>query len=386
MRDNRLICQKGGVKILIASGGSGGHIFPAIALAEELRLKESSADIMFVGSDKALDRRIFEKEGFKYRLLSANKLPYKASFNTLLFALKLSIDILKSLTIIINYKPDAVVGFGGYISSPVIVAAYILGVPRMVHEQNVVPGRANAMLFRFADRIAVSFNETKDHLGIYAKKAVFTGNPIRASLLKDDKPGNIKKLGLDPKKFTILVIGGSQGAHNLNKAFLESLSKMGEDIRHTLQIIHITGVADYGWANSAYKELSIEHRVYSFLDRIEEAYSASDLVVTRSGASAIFEIAYFGRPMILIPYPFALSHQSENARIFSARGAALKIDEKDLSGDIMQDRIEGLLKDRNKLSEMGGSARRMSAPNSSRSLAEAVLSIRKRDNSDIRKE
>lgn len=366
------------MKILIASGGSGGHIFPAVALAEELRFKDPSAEILFVGSDKALDRRIFEKEGFKYCLLSANKLPYGASFNTLFFLLKLSIDILKSLMIIVKYRPDAVVGFGGYVSAPVIAAAYILGVPRMVHEQNAVPGRANAMLFRFADRIAVSFEETKKYLRLYAKKAVFTGNPIRASLLKDDKSGNIKKLGLDPQKFTILVIGGSQGAHNLNKAFLNALLKMDEDTKRSLQVIHITGVADYGWASAAYKELSMEHRVHSFVDRIEEAYSVSDLIVTRSGASAIFEIAYFGRPMILIPYPFALSHQSENARIFSTRGAAVEIDEKDLSPDIMKERIEGLLKDRNKLSEMGESARRMSVPDSSHSLAQVVLSIRKR--------
>ncbi|MCX5666275.1 MAG: undecaprenyldiphospho-muramoylpentapeptide beta-N-acetylglucosaminyltransferase [Candidatus Omnitrophica bacterium] len=365
------------MRILIAAGGSGGHIFPAIALAEELKLKDSSGEIMFVGSDKALDRRIFEKEGFKYRLLSANKLPYKTSFKTVFFIFRLLIDVFRSLTILMKYRPGVVVGFGGYVSSPVIVAARVLGIPRIVHEQNVVPGRANAMLFKFADSIAVSFEETKKYMGAYAKKAVFTGNPIRASLLKDDKPGNIKKMGLDPQKFTILVIGGSQGAHNLNKAFLGSLSKMDPDIRRSLQVIHITGVADYGWTSAAYKELSVEHRVHSFVDRIEEAYSASDLVVTRSGASAIFEIAYFGRPMILVPYPFALSHQAENARIFSSKGAALEIDEKDLSVDIMKERLEGLLKDRNKLSAMGESAKRMSVPDSSHSLAGAVLNIRK---------
>ena len=366
------------MRIVIASGGSGGHIFPAIALAEELKLKDVSTQILFIGSDKALDRRIFERGGFKYRLLSANKLPYRISFEALLFLLKLSMDIFRSFIILMKYRPDAVVGFGGYVSAPVITAAYILGIPRMVHEQNAVPGRANAMLFRFADRIAVSFEETKKYLRLYAKKAVFTGNPIRASLLKDDKTGNIKKLGLDPQKFTILVIGGSQGAHNLNKVFLKSLSKMDEDIKRSPQIIHITGVADYGWTSVAYRELSMEHRVYSFVDRIEEAYSASDLIVTRSGASAIFEIAYFGRPMILIPYPFALSHQSENARIFSMRGAAVEIDEKNLSSDLMKDRIEGLLKNRNKLFEMGESARRMSVPDSSHSLAQVVLNIRKR--------
>jgi UDP-N-acetylglucosamine--N-acetylmuramyl-(pentapeptide) pyrophosphoryl-undecaprenol N-acetylglucosamine transferase len=264
------------------------------------------------------------------------------------------------------------------VSAPVTIAAYILGIPRIVHEQNVVPGRANAILFRIADRIAISFKETKSYLSGCVKKAVFTGNPIRTSILKDDKAGNIKKLGLDPGKFTILVIGGSLGAHNLNKAFLKALFCMDRSIRSSLQIIHITGVTDYGWASDAYKELSLEHRVHSFLDRIEEAYSASDLIVTRSGASAIFEIAYFARPMILIPYPFALSHQSENARIFSTKGAAIQIDEKDLSPDIMKDKIEDLLNNRKRLIEMGESARRISMPDSSCSLAEEVLSLGKR--------
>jgi UDP-N-acetylglucosamine--N-acetylmuramyl-(pentapeptide) pyrophosphoryl-undecaprenol N-acetylglucosamine transferase len=234
------------------------------------------------------------------------------------------------------------------------------------------------MLFRFADRIAISFKETKTYLSAYEEKVVFTGNPIRASLLKNDKRGGIKKFGLDPEKFTMLVMGGSQGAHNLNKAFLRALSEMDKSVRSSLQIIHITGVTDYGWAGGAYKELSVEHRVHSFLDSIEEAYSASDLIVTRSGASAIFEIAYYGKPMILIPYPFALSHQSENAGIFSKRGAAVQIEEKDLSSGIMKDKIEYLLKDRKKMSEMGENARRISVPDSSHSLAREVLACRKK--------
>ena len=366
------------MRIIIACGGSGGHIFPAVALAEGLKAKDASVDIMFVGSNKALDRRIFIKEGFRYQLLSANKLPFTTSFKTLFFLLKMSVDILRSLFILMKYRPNVAVGFGGYVSAPVIIAAYILRIPRIIHEQNAVPGRANTMLSRFAGLIAISFRETKTYLATYAKKIVFTGNPIRASLLKDDKMGNIKKLGLDPEKFTMLVIGGSQGAHNLNKAFLRALSGMDKSIRSRLQIIHITGVTDYGWASDAYKELSVEHRVHSFLDRIEEAYSASDLIVTRSGASAIFEIAYFGRPMILIPYPFALSHQSENASIFSTRGAAIQIDEKDLSSDIMKDKIEDLLKDRKKMAEMGENARRISVPDSSHSLAEEVLTLGKK--------
>lgn len=363
------------MKIIIACGGSGGHIFPAVALAQGLKEKVSGADLLFIGSNTALDRRIFEKERLKYRLLSSNKLPYKVSPKTMLFLIRLFFDALRSFFILARYSPDAVIGFGGYVSSPVIFAAYVLRIPRIIHEQNVVPGRANSILFRFADRVAISFEETKKYMGRFASKAVFTGNPIRITLLNDDKAGNIKKLGLDSGKFTILVIGGSQGAHNLNKVFLQALDKLGSEKKSLLQAVHITGIADYGWASEAYRELGIAHRVFSFVDNIEEAYSASDLVVTRSGASAIFEIAYFGRPMILIPYPFAMSHQAENARIFSGSGAAIQIDEKDMSGDLMKERIESFLSNRRMLDEMAKKARALSVPESSRNLAGEVLKI-----------
>jgi len=363
------------VRIVIACGTSGGHIFPAVALAQDLKDKNKDIGILFVGSNTALDRRIFEKERLNYYLLSSNKLPYRISLRTAAFFIKLFFDVLKSFFILLKHSPDAVIGFGGYVSSPVIFAAYILRIPRIVHEQNVVPGRANSFLFRFADRIAVSFEETKRYLKRFSYKAVFTGNPIRVTLLKGSREGNIKKFGLDPDKFTILIIGGSQGSHNLNKVFLQAMAKFGREKTAFLQAIHITGITDYGWASQAYEELGLEHRLFSFLDNIEEAYSASDLVVTRSGASAIFEIAYFGRPMILIPYPFAMSHQEENAKFFSRKGAAIKIDEKEMSAGLMKERIEGLLNNRAILDEMAEKARILSVPDSSHNLALEVLKI-----------
>lgn len=363
------------MKMVIACGGSGGHIFPAVALAQGLKEKDPAVDLLFVGSNSVLDKRIFEKEQLRYKLLSSNKLSYKISFYTVIFFIKLFVDVIKAFFILLKFSPDIVVGFGGYISSPVIFAAYILRIPRIVHEQNVVPGRANSILFRFADKIAISFEQTKKYLGRFAYKAVFTGNPIRARLLKNDRADNLKKLGLYEDKFTILIIGGSQGAHNLNKAVLQALSGLGAKKSGSLQIIHITGISDYDWASRAYKELGISHRVFSFIDNIEDCYSVSDLVLTRSGASAIFEIAYFGLPMILVPYPFAMSHQAENAKVFSANGAAIQIDEKGSFGDLIKDRIENLLSNRLALSEMSMRAKNLSVPDSSYNLAGEVLKI-----------
>lgn len=361
------------MRVLIACGGSGGHIFPAIALSQGLKQGEGDIDLSFIGSNSALDKRIFDREGLRYSMLSSNKMPYRFSAGTIVFFIKLFFDIARAVFITARYSPDAVVGFGGYVSGPVIFAAYLLGIPSIVHEQNVVPGRANSFLFRFAGRIAISFEETRKYLGSFNSKAVFTGNPVRTTLLRSDRTANAIRFGLGADKFTILVIGGSQGAHNLNKAFLEGVSGLGDQRLKGLQVIHITGVKDYEWVRSDYLDLGIEHRVFSFIDNIEEAYSVSDLVMTRSGASAIFEIAYFGIPMILVPYPFAMSHQAENARVFSKRGAAIQIDEKEMSAEMVKNSIEDLLNRREALGEMAKKAKSLSVPDSSHRLASEVL-------------
>lgn len=371
------------MRVLIASGGSGGHIFPAVALASALKGRDHDIDIKFIGSDKTLDRRIFEKEGHSFSLLSSNKLPYGPGLGIFIFFIKLLLDAVKSFFIIMSYKPDIVVGFGGYVAAPVIFAARILGIPEIVHEQNVVPGRANKFVFGMADKIAISFEETRGHLGRYAKKAVYTGNPIRAALFSDSRGKNYKQdgkehLGLDGKKITILVIGGSQGAHRLNEAFINALSGLDKNTRMSFQVMHITGIKDYEWVATRYKELGLEHRVWSFIDRIEELYIASDLVVTRSGASAIFEAAFFGKPMVLVPYPFAMSHQAENARVFSKKGAAVEIDEKDLSPEVFRGSILNLLNDKDAFLKMAEASHRLSVPEASDNLAGLVLNSAER--------
>ena len=359
------------MRVLIAAGGSGGHIFPAIALAKSLQKTGNRIDIKFVGSDKALDRRIFEKEGFEFALISANKFPYTKSLRLIVFFIKLTTDLIKTFFIIITYRPDVVVGFGGYVSVPVLLIAALFGIPRIIHEQNVVPGRANKMLFKFADKVAVSFKETP-----VSGKRVFTGNPIRREVLKEDRPLGIKRFGLDEAKFTVLVIGGSQGAHLLNETFITAMALIEKDLRSPFQIIHLTGVKDYEWALAAYRGIEgLESRVYSFIDRIEEAYSAANLVITRAGSSAIFEVAYFARPMILVPYPFAMSHQKENAKVFSEEGAAIVIDENILSAAIFKDTILKLFNDKEGLKRLGSSAKRLSLPDASDRLAREVMEL-----------
>lgn len=365
------------MKVLLAAGGSGGHIFPAVALARAIKKDRPSASLKFVGSSKEIDRRIFEKERFDYFLVTSNKFPYGASPYAVVFIAKFIYDLARCVIRIAACRPDVICGFGGYVSCPVMIAGRILGIPCVLHEQNVVPGRANKLLFGLAGRIALSFEETLPLIGGLAKKAVVTGNPIRTD---DFLPASLgsreqlsKRLGLDGSKFTVLVIGGSQGAHRLNETFIEAISRADPGTRSSMQVVHITGNRDYQRALDAYRALGIESKVYSFIDKIEEAYGAADLAVTRAGASAIFELAFFAKPMILVPYPFAKSHQRENASALSKKGAAVMIEEKDLCADSFMGQIKAFAGDPGMRGSFSRSARRVSAPQASRDLAREVF-------------
>ncbi len=363
------------MKILIASGGSGGHIFPAVALASNLKAKRSDVDISFVGSNRRLDKKIFDQNGLRYTLLSSNKMPYGVSLRWIPFLLKALHDIVKGFFIVFFKNPDAIVGFGGYVSVPIVVAGCLLKIPAVVHEQNVVPGRANRFLFRFARIITVSFRETERLINGFGARVSFTGNPIRPDICTYRCDDCLKNFGFKKERFTILVMGGSSGSHNLNKAFVEFLQSLDENRRQEIQVIHIAGERDCAWVSSRYADMHIQGRAFSFLENIDEAYSACDLALTRSGSSALFELAYFAKPMILVPYPHAMSHQLENARVFGEGGAAICVEEKGLFADSFNQAILGLEGDCHKLKEMSDRAKAMSIPDASDRLADEVVRL-----------
>lgn len=363
------------MKILIAAGGSGGHIFPSISLGRSLKNIDKKTEILYVGGDKSLDRRMFQKEGVRFSTLSSNKLPYKITPGIVPVLFRFLLDIFRSARIVIDFRPDVTVGFGGYVSFPVIFISHVMGVRTVVHEQNVVPGRANRSLFKWADKIAVSFRDTVDRVGRYKTKCVFTGNPIRADISRRDRSAAHRLFGLDEKAFTILVMGGSQGAAFLNRTFVDSIKRMGQSERSSLQVVHITGAKDYEWAIKAYEELGLESRVHSFVDRIDEAYAAADLVLTRAGSSAIFELALLRKPMILVPYPLANSHQLDNAKVTAAAGAAVLMEESRLDADVLRGVIDGLRNDGSRLKELSDAAGRFSVPGASDDLARETLNM-----------
>jgi len=320
------------MKIVIATGGTLGHIYPAIYLAEELQ--ENGHECIFIGTfnngtnkinDKAFRLIKIRTQGFNFR----RPVQCIKSLYLTVKALIVSCKIIKEL------KPDVVVGFGGYSSFPVVLASHLLGCATMIHEQNVIPGRVNKLASKVVDKVAISFKDTEKCF----KKSniVLTGCPTRIIDKSVDKNAIFDEFNLDRNKKTILVFGGSQGSHKINQEFLKTLKIIKDNL--DLQIIHVCGRCDYHLLESEYSKLGIPFALYEFLDKIDKAYLISDLVISRAGALTVSEIATMKIPAILIPYPYAGNHQRDNAVVLEKSGLAKIIDEKDLNPEIFASEI-----------------------------------------------
>ena len=356
-------------KILIASGGSGGHIFPAISLAKEL--EKSGNDVIFVASRRKLDKSLLQGISCKKIFLSANPMPYRFGIALFIFWIKLIADGIVSFCLIMKYKPDVMVGFGGYTAGSIMLIGCMLRIKTIIHEQNIVPGRTNRFLDRYASKIAVSFEETKKHFK--NKNVYFTGNPLRPESLIKCGESAFSKLGLLPGKKTILVMGGSQGARSLNKLVGNSIASMPSDILSEIQVLHIAGPSNAEEISSFYREKGIVAKVFSFVNNINEAYSIADVAISRAGAAAIFELAAFKKPMILVPYPNPMNSQRLNAQFFAKNGAAISIDEKTTTPKMLSSVIEALVKDPNTLNTLSENAGRLSVKDGAKKLKELIL-------------
>ncbi len=360
------------MKVLITCGGSGGHIFPGVALAQELKSK--GFDILIACSQKPIDTQILNKSGFNFHTIPCKGLALSLNpYKMLRFLFFLTMGTIMSIRLLRKFRPDCVVGFGGYVSAPVIFAAWILRIPRMIHEQNLIPGLANRVEALFAGRIAISFEYTRRFFN--QAKAIWTGNPIRGSFAVTDKRASREELRLVPDRFTIFVIGGSQGASFLNNTIINALSIMGAAEKKMLQIVHVTGRADYGHVKTRYKKEGIISCVFPFMDSIEYAYGASDLVIARAGATTIAELTYFGKPAFLVPYPKGRINQYENARFLSRNNAAITMNEDELDGLKMRELLSTFARYPNRLDEISSNAKRLGKPEATSLLAREVISL-----------
>jgi UDP-N-acetylglucosamine--N-acetylmuramyl-(pentapeptide) pyrophosphoryl-undecaprenol N-acetylglucosamine transferase len=356
------------LKIVIAGGGTGGHLFPGIAIAQEFEARHSATRIIFVSTGNPLERSVLSKTDFELQCITAAGIKGRGIWNQLISVLKIPKGILESMRILKDFSPDMAIGLGSYSAGPVIIGAWLRRIPIVIHEQNILPGITNRILSRFANRIYISFENTQSNLD--SRKVQWTGNPVRRELLEySDGHAAGKTDNIDNGLFSVLIIGGSQGAHRINKAVIEALGHL-KDKDH-LHFIHQTGDTDEHQVSQAYRRNNIRCTVQSFFDNMAELYSRADLLICRAGATTVAEITALGKAVIFIPFPYAAdNHQVLNAASLSDEGAAEMIIEKDLSAEILSEKIAYYAAHREALNDMAAKARRFGNPDAARNIVD----------------
>jgi len=351
------------MRAIVTGGGTGGHIYPALAVLRALQAK--GWEILYLGSKGGLEGDIIPAEGIDYQEVNVAPLSRKISFQLINATLKTTVGLFQARKIIKGFQPNLVLGTGGFVAGPVVLAATMLKIPTIIHEQNVYPGFTNRVLARKVDAIALNFADAEKYFprNIKAKYKV-TGNPIRKVIINTDKFEGLRKLSLDAKKKTLLVFGGSQGSMSINKAMVDLYHYYKDN--PTIQIIHITGKRNYQMVLAEIKKSGIDiedydnYQIMPYLSHMEYAYAVADLIVYRAGATGIAEITAKGLPAILVPYPHAAeNHQEYNARNLEKHGAAEVILDKDLSGEILINQIESIFSDEEKLNTMSRNSRKL---------------------------
>lgn len=332
---------------MIATGGTGGHLFPALAVAEAFKERDPANQIVFVGSRRGLESTVLAREGHELKTIESAALKGKNWAGKLISLMAVPKSLGQSWGLLHSFQPHLVLGFGGYASGPVVLTAWASGYKTAIHEQNAFPGLSNRILGRVADRVFLSFQNSAQHFP--QSKILLTGNPVRRKIRKE----NAVSVPSTGAKFTLFVFGGSQGAHRLNEAMGDSLSHLG-DLKGKMRIIHQTGDRDYDEVRRFYEREGVEAEVYRFIQDMDQAYGAADLVLCRAGATTLFELMAMGKPSILVPYPYAANdHQTLNAQTLVDAGAALMVADGDLNGVTLSQILRQLSHDRERLKKMG---------------------------------
>jgi UDP-N-acetylglucosamine--N-acetylmuramyl-(pentapeptide) pyrophosphoryl-undecaprenol N-acetylglucosamine transferase len=329
------------MNVAIACGGTGGHLFPGIAVAEALLNR--GHNILLLISEKPIDATaVKDRKEFQIAKIPAVGLPKLLSTDVLPFSAKFLKGLNACRKIYRSFAPGVVLGMGGFTSTAPILAGRLAGLPAFIHESNAIPGKANLLNARLSDKVLIGFAEC----GRYFPKSALevTGTPIRSSLRAHvDRKEALRNLGLDENRKTVLVMGGSQGAHGINEAVVTALPRFRES---SVQFIHLTGREDENSVSKCYRDAGIRAFVSAFYHRMEEAYSIANVAIARSGAATLTELSYFNLPAILIPYPFASeNHQLLNAEIFAKNSVAEVLEESRVKGDALGSLIDRFLKD-----------------------------------------
>lgn len=350
------------MKVVIAGGGTGGHVFPAISIAEEILERDGKNEILFVGTKHGMEKKILPERGYRVEFINSGGIVGKSFVDKAKAMVSVLSGTVRSLKILRRFRPDAVVGVGGYASVPTVLGAFMSFLPTAVCEQNSVPGLANRILSRFVGKIFITFEESAGHLP--EGKTILTGNPIRRELAK--RASEKKTSRSDTTR--VFVLGGSQGARILNETVPAALAGISRD----LTVTHQTGEADREMVEKAYAELEIRARVFEFTKDISSIYEETDIVVCRSGAGALSEVTAFGIPSVLIPLASSThGHQLENARFMEKNDAAVVMEEKDLDSEKLGWVLEKTFEPRT-LERMAVNSKKLGRPEAAQKIVDQI--------------
>ncbi len=353
---------------IFAGGGTGGHLYPAVAVAEQIKIIKPEANILFVGTKNKIESRVIPQLGYKFKSIWISGFSRKLTLKNILFPIKLIVGMVQSFFINLIFKPTVAVGAGAYVSGPVIWMAKLFGSKVVLLEQNSFPGVTNRMLEKKADRIHISFEDSRKYFK-NSSKLKLSGNPIRTLMQLKEKSESINSFKLDAKRKTLLVLGGSLGASSINNAIKQNLESL---LNSNIQIIWQTGELYY----NQYKHLENNYiKVFSFISEMDIAYSACDLVLARAGATTIAEVAYLGLPVLFVPSTnVAANHQYKNAKSLVDNNAALLINDSDIKG-LLKDTLLKSIQDETLLLKLKTNIKKYSTPDAAKNIASEIIDM-----------
>jgi UDP-N-acetylglucosamine--N-acetylmuramyl-(pentapeptide) pyrophosphoryl-undecaprenol N-acetylglucosamine transferase len=356
------------VRIVIAGGGTGGHLFPGIAVAEEFLKRDPQSQVIFIGTQRGIEHRLLGPLGYELREIDVEGLKGRGVKALIKGVYAIPNSMLQSRRILADFRPDVVIGVGGYASGPAVLTAYLMNIPTAIAEQNALAGNTNRILGKFVRKIFVTYEQSKNLFA--AEKVTVTGNPVRAAIAAGLGQIKEKKSGR-----RILIFGGSQGAAAINKTVVAMLPLI-QNMKDQISLVHQTGERDLAMAKQAYEQYGIKAAVSSFIVDMVSAYQEADLIICRAGATSLAEITVAGKASILIPFPFAANdHQTLNAKAMAEAGAAAMIQESDLSAEKLYSVVENLLGDDQKLRDMEVKSKKLGRPDAAARIVDACLQL-----------
>ena len=362
------------MRVVIAGGGTGGHLFPGLAVARALKQRVPESQVSFAGTATGIEARVIPSTEFALDLIRSAGLKGKSVAARARGAMLVPLSGIDAWRLISRRRPDVVIGVGGYSSGPVVAIAAMRGIPTLVLEQNAVPGLTNRLLARIVSRAALTYDAS---LKYFNGKGFVSGNPVRREFLEvDDDPDHDAAINALPVR--VLVFGGSQGAHAINMAMVEAAPRLAAAAQ-TLDFVCQTGTRDFDMVRAAFERYGVQGRVERFIDAMDREMKAAGLVVSRAGATTLAEVTAAGRPAILIPLPNATDdHQRHNARALAGAGAAEVVEQEELTGERLADRIEAIAGDRDRRRRMSSAARSLARPRAADDIVDEVVRLSER--------